>query len=67
VKAKLKKTNQPCEDVMKSEKKKIQERRRLDLAKIGINEDLTKKEEKKNRREEKRGEKTRVKKNKEIY
>jgi hypothetical protein len=47
VKAKLKKTNQPCEDVMKSEKKKIQERRRLDLAKIGINEDLTKKEEKK--------------------
>jgi hypothetical protein len=47
VKAKLKKTNQPCEDVMKSEKKKIQERRRLNLAKIGINEDLTKKEEKK--------------------
>ena len=47
---------------MKSEKKKIQERRRLDLAKIGFNEDLTKKEEKKNRREEKRGEKTRVKK-----
>jgi hypothetical protein len=63
VKAKLKKTNQPCEDVMKSEKKKkIQERRRLDLAKIGFNKDLTKKEEKKNRREEKRGEKTRVKK-----
>jgi hypothetical protein len=48
-------------------KKKIQERRRLDLAKIGINEDLTKKEEKKIG-EKKRGvRKQECEKNKEIY
>ena len=39
--------DQPCEDIKKSENKMIQERKRLDYAKIRINGDWTKRGERK--------------------